>query len=134
MSYSAKQFRSDDSAEEVDQLAAIKRRSRVFDQDGLYYFQTRECINVGPFAQKFDAELSASLLISRLAQLENHENSHSEILRFMHESEYLMQKIEPEVPMSEPVEKAHATVSGLASKAAGHLLQFFAYDILPKRT
>lgn len=58
------------------------RSERFFRRDSGWFFKTREGIAVGPYADPFDAELSASLLISRLAQLESSEDPRAAIRRF----------------------------------------------------
>lgn len=47
------------------------RRSRFRQTPEGYFFMTREGVPVGPYETLFDAELSASLLIARLAQLDS---------------------------------------------------------------
>jgi hypothetical protein len=53
---------------EADVIPDIVRSSRFIEQDEGWYFRTREDVMLGPYAEKFDAEISASLLIARLAQ------------------------------------------------------------------
>ena len=84
-------FRRSDSIEDRLEIARIQRQSRIVEDAGLFHFLTREGITVGPFSTQFDAELGASLLISRLAQLDPELDSRSEILRFIRESPYLVQ-------------------------------------------
>jgi len=48
----------------------VVRSARFVEQDEGWFFRTREGILLGPYADKFDAEISASILVARLAQLE----------------------------------------------------------------
>ena len=43
--------------------------SHIVECDG-WFFLTREGVSVGPYESRFDAELSASLLVARLSQLD----------------------------------------------------------------
>lgn len=69
-----------------DRKAAAKRvrRSKRFEQraDG-WYFKTREGVKLGPYAEEFDAEISASLLIAQLAQLDPSADASAAIQRFI---------------------------------------------------
>lgn len=74
--------------EQKNQQAAARvpvRSERFFKTDIGWYFKTREGIAVGPYKDPFDAELSASLLISRLAQLENEEDPRIAIRGFQND-------------------------------------------------
>jgi len=44
------------------------RSARFIEDAEGWYFRTREDVMLGPYAEKFDAEISASLLVARLAQ------------------------------------------------------------------
>lgn len=44
------------------------RRERVFDRAGHWYFRTREGIDVGPYASRFEAEIEADILTARLSR------------------------------------------------------------------
>lgn len=46
----------------------LVRSARFIETDEGWFFRTREEIMLGPYAEKFDAEISASLLVARLAQ------------------------------------------------------------------
>jgi len=48
----------------------LVRTARFVETTEGWYFRTRENMMLGPYADKFDAELSASLLVARLAQLD----------------------------------------------------------------
>ncbi|MEM1230313.1 MAG: DUF6316 family protein [Pseudomonadota bacterium] len=74
--------RSDERSATAGEEAIPVRTERFFQQDGGWYFKTREGIPVGPYTDVFDAELSASLLITRLAQLEAHEDPRIAIAKF----------------------------------------------------
>lgn len=76
-------FRKTDTDAARSELTAVERSSRVFQKDSTWYFATREGILVGPYRKQFDAELSASLLIARLAQLDPGADARSEIHRFL---------------------------------------------------
>ena len=56
--------------QEAAKIPQIVRTARFVETDEGWYFRTRENIMLGPYAEKFDAEISASLLVARLAQLE----------------------------------------------------------------
>jgi uncharacterized protein DUF6316 len=56
---------------EADKIPQLVRTARFVETDEGWYFRTREGIMLGPYAGKFDAEVSASLLVARLAQLED---------------------------------------------------------------
>jgi len=43
------------------------RSDRMFHSNGLWYFATREDVNVGPFATRYEAEMAARELIDVLA-------------------------------------------------------------------
>ncbi|MGI9326513.1 MAG: DUF6316 family protein [Pseudomonadales bacterium] len=75
-------FRKEDKQASKQSERAPVRSERFFKKDSGWYFKTREGIAVGPYADAFDAELSASLLISRLAQLESEEDPRIAIRRF----------------------------------------------------
>lgn len=75
-------LRKGESAKIESSDQAPERSERFFRQDSGWFFKTREGIAVGPYADPFDAELSASLLISRLAQLEQNEDPRAAIRRF----------------------------------------------------
>jgi hypothetical protein len=44
------------------------RRERVFDRAGRWYFRTREGIDVGPYASRFEAEIESDILTARLSR------------------------------------------------------------------
>lgn len=76
-------LRKSDSAKKQQKSSREPIRSeRFFRRDSGWFFKTREGIAVGPYADPFDAELSASLLISRLAQLEQTDDPRAAIRRF----------------------------------------------------
>ncbi len=56
--------------EKKQSIPSLVRTARFVETKEGWYFRTREEIMLGPYADKFDAELSASLLVARLAQLE----------------------------------------------------------------
>ena len=59
-------------------------RSRRFVQtEEGWYFRTRENIAVGPYPTEFDAEVSASLLVARLSQLEDQTGMNHAIQEFL---------------------------------------------------
>jgi len=49
----------------------IVRSARFLEAEDGWFFRTREDITLGPYLEKFDAELSASLLVARLAQVDD---------------------------------------------------------------
>ena len=55
--------------EPAEQAAQRRHANRLLKQTQGWFFRTREGIDIGPYKTEFDAELAASLLISRLAQL-----------------------------------------------------------------
>jgi uncharacterized protein DUF6316 len=56
--------------EKQQSIPSLVRTARFVETKEGWYFRTREGMMLGPYADKFDAELSASLLVARLAQLE----------------------------------------------------------------
>jgi len=56
---------------EAGVIPDIVRSARFVEKDDGWFFRTREGILLGPYAEKFDAEISASILVARLAQLED---------------------------------------------------------------
>ena len=50
-------------------IPQIVRSARFIETDEGWFFRTREQLMLGPYLDKFDAEVSASLLVARLAQL-----------------------------------------------------------------
>ena len=46
------------------------RSERVFRVDGLWYFHTREGIDVGPYETRFEAEIDATMLVAMLKDVE----------------------------------------------------------------
>ena len=50
------------------------RTGRIFTQGGHWYIQTREGIEVGPYACEFDAELEADALVEKLARVTANQN------------------------------------------------------------
>ena len=51
-------------------IPQIVRSARFIETNEGWFFRTRENLLLGPYLTKFDAEVSASLLVARLAQLE----------------------------------------------------------------
>lgn len=58
------------------------RSDRVFRSDGYWYFHTREGIDVGPYRDKFEAEVDAEMLKPLLVGVSDAE-AHALITRFM---------------------------------------------------
>ena len=100
-------FRKNDPKVIQKKGESVPRSPRVFEKQGAWYFTTREGILVGPYAEAFDAELGASLLIARLAQMDDEGASRGEILRFLHH--------EPTIcfPTEEESETTASTQTGL---------------------
>lgn len=57
--------------EEAERIPEIVRTARFVETEDGWFFRTREGIMLGPYAEKFDAEISASLLVARLAQIDD---------------------------------------------------------------
>lgn len=68
---------------EAGRNAGRQRTERFVERDDGWHFKTRENILVGPFPSVFDAQLAASLLITRLSQLERDEDSPQVIHSFI---------------------------------------------------
>lgn len=69
-----------------DKAAAAKRvarSTRFMHTDDGWYFRTREGVMLGPYEEEFDAEISASLLVAALAQLDPAADATAAIQRFM---------------------------------------------------
>jgi len=62
--------KQDKQQEQERRIPQIVRSARFLETSDGWFFRTREDIMLGPYADRFDAELSASLLVARLAQLE----------------------------------------------------------------
>ena len=58
------------ASDQID-LPLQKRSARFFEQDGQWYFRSREGIRFGGYPTSFDAELAAVLLFSRVNQAED---------------------------------------------------------------
>lgn len=67
----------------TDQMKRLSRTSRFKETAEGWFFITREGITLGPYESEFDAELSASLLTSRLSQLEPGADACAEIQAFL---------------------------------------------------
>lgn len=63
----------------------VARSTRFTQTDEGWYFKTREGVLLGPYAEEFDAEISASLLIAALAQLDPGADATPVIQRFLHD-------------------------------------------------
>lgn len=61
----------------------VARSTRFMQTDEGWYFRTREGVMLGPYEEEFDAEISASLLIAALAQLDPSADATAAIQRFM---------------------------------------------------
>ncbi len=59
------------------------RTTRFIETEEGWYFRTREGLSLGPYAEQFDAEISASLLITRLSQMDGNTDAKAVIQRFM---------------------------------------------------
>jgi hypothetical protein len=88
------------------------RSSRFKESEDGWYYVTREGITVGPFEDQFDAELSASLLFSRLAQIGSEADAVNEIHRFIND------------PMN-PIARADSNVTRPSSTQAAKAAQPF---------
>ena len=62
--------------------SGVVRTTRFIETEEGWFFRTREGIMLGPYDEQFDAEISASLLIARLAQLEPGADAAPTIQRF----------------------------------------------------
>lgn len=51
--------------QEAAKIPQIVRTARFVETDEGWYFRTRENIMLGPYAEKFDGEISASLLVGK---------------------------------------------------------------------
>ena len=58
------------------------RSERVFCSDGVWYFHTREGVDVGPYRNKFEAEVDAEMLKTLLVGVEG-EEARQTIRKFM---------------------------------------------------
>ena len=70
------------SDRKLDLIDDIVRTTRFYRAQGGWFFKTREGISMGPYAEQFDAEVSASLLIAQLAQLNADADPRATIQRF----------------------------------------------------
>jgi hypothetical protein len=67
------------------------RSDRVFRSDGYWYFHTREGIDVGPYKDKFEAEVDAEMLKSLLVGASDSETQEI-IARFMGDDRTIMRR------------------------------------------
>jgi hypothetical protein len=74
------ELRKSDRAAAAERVA---RSTRFIHSDEGWYFKTREGLTLGPYAEEFDAEISASLLIASLAQLDPGGDATATIQRFI---------------------------------------------------
>jgi hypothetical protein len=74
------ELRKSDKAAAAERVA---RSTRFVHTDEGWYFKTREGVKLGPYAEEFDAEISASLLIAALAQLDPGADATAAIQRFI---------------------------------------------------
>ncbi len=72
-----------EDANPEDRIPDIVRTARFVQTDEGWFFRTREGIMLGPYADQFDAELSASLLVAQLAQADPGTDTAALIQRFM---------------------------------------------------
>jgi len=70
-------------SEKNKEVAAVQRSTRYLQTEEGWYFNTREGVMLGPYLDQFDAEISASLLIARLAQLDPEADATPVIQRFL---------------------------------------------------
>jgi hypothetical protein len=83
------------------ELARCARNSRFTETADGWYFVTREGLNMGPYESMFDAELSASLLVTRLAQLEKGADPKAVIREYSNDpSNPIIRNPAPRDPMS----------------------------------
>ena len=75
------ELRRDDEAEK--RIPDIVRTARFVQTDEGWFFRTREGIMLGPYGDQFDAELSASLLVAKLAQADPGSDTSRMIHNFM---------------------------------------------------
>jgi len=75
------QLRKEDKDRDV--IPNIVRSARFIETDEGWFFRTREQIMLGSYAEKFDAEISASPLVARLAQA----SSEQDHLKLIHDFE-----------------------------------------------
>jgi len=59
------------------------RSERIFRSNGLWYFHTREGIDVGPFGTRFAAEVEASILKNILKEVPDEADARSRIREFV---------------------------------------------------
>lgn len=69
--------------EKQEAAKRVARSTRFMHTDEGWYFRTREGVMLGPYIEEFDAEISASLLIAALAQLEPGTDATAVIQRFI---------------------------------------------------
>ena len=74
------ELRKSDRAAAAERVA---RSTRFMHTDEGWYFKTREGVKLGPYAEEFDAEISASLLIAALDQLDSGADATPVIQRFL---------------------------------------------------
>jgi len=76
------------------------RSDRVFRSDGYWYFHTREGIDVGPYRDKFEAEVDAEMLKALLIGAGD-DQARDIITRFMGDDTTIMRR---EIPAPAPID------------------------------
>ncbi len=70
------------TARKNEQAKTWFRSERVFCSDGVWYFHTREGVDVGPYRNKFEAEVDAEMLKALLVGVAE-DQTHRVIREFM---------------------------------------------------
>lgn len=103
------------------------RTSRFFDDNGQWFFRTREGIRFGGYTSRFDAELAACLLFTRVSQADSDIEARTVIAEFAHAQPMPYARstatIEPETRLQPRVRQ------GTAAKALRRLLEIGATPI-----
>ena len=117
-------YRKTDTLQPAPALQTLQRSSRIVKNDDAWYFRTREGVSAGPFQSQFDAELGASLLVARLAQLEDGIDARSEIARFIDTCDFIQ-------PVSPPKQSIVHESNNVASPLFSTWFKKIGANVLP---
>jgi len=87
------------------------RSERVFCSDSVWYFHTREGVDVGPYKNKFEAEVDAEMLKSLLIGAEPGQ-AHRVIREFMLDDRTTMDNLKDDAFTDYLVEEGNSAVQG----------------------
>jgi hypothetical protein len=87
------------------------RSERAFCSDGVWYFHTREGVDVGPYKNKFEAEVDAEMLKSLLVGAEPGQ-AHRVIRKFMLDDRTTMDNLKDDAFTDYLVKEGNSALQG----------------------